>query len=86
MGQLQGALKRNDIYYAQHVIARFSNNALMLGAVELDNYLRQLNFSLGLRTMDRNGSDDVNFKELAKEIEEHIWQTIAVLKSISETI
>lgn len=86
MDQLQGALKRNDIYYAQHVIARFSNNALMLGAVELDNYLRQLNFSLGLRTMDRNGGDDVNFKELAKDIEEHIWQTIAVLKSISDTL
>jgi len=86
MNQLQAALKRNDVHYAQHVIARFANHASLLGAVELDNYLRQLNFSLGLRSLDRGDGEDYDFKDLAKEIEEHIWQTITILKSIGESM
>lgn len=85
MNQLQGALKRNDIYYAQHVISRFANTALMLGATELDNYLRQLNFSLGLRAMDKEG-EQAGLQELARELEEKIWQTSSVLNSVADSL
>lgn len=85
MNQLQGALKRNDIYYAQHVISRFANNALMLGATELDSYLRQLNFSLGLRAMDKEG-EQAGLQELARELEEKIWQTSSVLNSVADSL
>ena len=85
MNQLQGALKRNDIYYAQHVISRFANNAVMLGATEMDNYLRQLNFSLGLRAMDKQ-SEQGGLQELARELEEKIWQASSVLKSVADSL
>ncbi len=85
MNQLQGALKRNDIYYAQHVISRFANNAVMLGATEMDSYLRQLNFSLGLRAMDKE-NEQAGLQELARELEEKIWQASSVLKSVADSL
>ncbi len=83
--QLQSALKRNDIHYARHVLSRFANNALMVGAVELDNYLRQLNFSLSLRSLDQD-NEDINVLSLGVEIEDQIWQSIRVLKSIADAL
>ncbi len=85
MNQLQSALKRNDIYYAQHVISRFANNAAMLGAIEMDSYLRQLNFSLGLRAMDKQ-SEDAGLQELGRELEERIWRVSSVLKSVADSL
>lgn len=85
MTQLQGALKRNDIYYSQHVISRFANNAVMLGATDLDSYLRQLNFSLGLRAMDKD-EQQTSLQELGREIEERIWQASSVLKSVADSL
>lgn len=85
MTQLQGALKRNDIYYAQHVISRFANNAVMLGATDLDSYLRQLNFSLGLRAMDKDDNQGT-LQELGRELEERIWQASSVLKSVADSL
>ena len=85
MNQLQAALKRNDIYYAQHVISRFANNAVMLGATDMDAYLRQLNFSLGLRAMDKDGEQQ-SLQELGRELEERIWQASSVLKSVANSL
>jgi HPt (histidine-containing phosphotransfer) domain-containing protein len=85
MNQLQAALKRNDIYYAQHVISRFANNAVMLGAADMDAYLRQLNFSLGLRAMDKDGEQQ-SLQELGRELEERIWQASSVLKSVANSL
>jgi CheY-like chemotaxis protein len=85
MNQLRRALQRNDIYYSQHVISRFANNAVMLGATDLDGYLRQLNFSLGLRAMDKD-EEQVALQELGREIEERIWQASSVLKSVADSL